>query len=66
MRSSNSVELMNQAMEMLVEALKLLDEAGAPADIGAHVDMGRARLSSSLELTRMSSERPGAVERPAA
>lgn len=48
------VELMTQALELLVNALHLLDEADAPADIGAHVDLARERLSRTLELTRVS------------
>jgi len=49
------VELMTQALELLVRALHLLDEADASADIGAHVDLALERLSRALELTRVSS-----------
>jgi|tagenome__1003787_1003787.scaffolds.fasta_scaffold14054258_1 hypothetical protein len=47
-------ELMTEALELLVNALHLLDEAEAPGDIGAYVDHARERLSRTLELTRMS------------
>jgi len=42
-------------LELIVKALHLLDEAEAPGDIGAHVDLARERLSRALEMTRVSS-----------
>ena len=46
-------ELMTQSLALLVKALSLLDQANAPAEIGAHVDLARERLSHSLELARV-------------
>ena len=37
-----------RAQGLLVSALQLLDEANAPSDIGAHVDLAIARLSEVL------------------
>ena len=36
------------AMQLLTSALGILDEAGAPPDIGAHVDVAISRLSEEL------------------
>jgi len=55
MQARASVELMTEALELIVKALHLLDEAEAPGDIGAHVDLARERLSRALEMTRVSS-----------
>jgi hypothetical protein len=46
---------MTEALELMVSALHLLDEADAPGEIGAYVDLARERLSHTLELTRVSS-----------
>jgi hypothetical protein len=54
MQAQQPRELMIEALELLVNALSLLDEAEAPGDIGAHVEHARERLSRTLELTRMS------------
>jgi hypothetical protein len=48
MEDRPSVELMTQALELLDAALSLIDEAEAPGDIGAHVDLGRERLCRTL------------------
>ena len=53
MQDVEQAELMTQSLALLVKALSLLDEAGAPAEIGAHVDLARERLSRSLELARV-------------
>jgi hypothetical protein len=45
---------MTEALEHVVKALQLLDEADAPGDIGAHVDLARERLSRTLEMIRTS------------
>ena len=37
-----------RAMQLLESALAILDEAGASADIGAHVDVAISRLSEEL------------------
>ena len=63
MQRPESIELMTESLELLVRALNLLDEADAPADIGAHVDLARERLSRTLEFTRVVSS---VTERPAA
>lgn len=38
-----------KAADMVREALELLDSAGAPADIGAHLDHALSRLESLTE-----------------
>lgn len=53
MQHVEPAELMTQSLALLVKALSLLDQAGAPAEIGAHVDLARERLSRSLELARV-------------
>ena len=37
------------AMQLLQSALRMLDAAGAPADIGAHVDAAITRLGEVLD-----------------
>lgn len=54
MEAPATVEKMTQALDLVVSALQLLDEAEAPGDIGAHLDLVRERLSHTLELTRVS------------
>ena len=49
MRQPTSVELMEEAMGLIVEALSLVDEADAPLDIGAYLDLARERLRTALE-----------------
>lgn len=46
---------LEKALKMLEAALQCLDDAEAPADIGAHVDTARVRLSDHLR-------RPGLAE----
>jgi hypothetical protein len=46
--------MMTEALDLIVKALHLLDEADAPGEIGAHVDLGRERLSRALEMVRIS------------
>jgi hypothetical protein len=43
------MSLMETALRRMREALDLLDQAGAPADIGAHLDLAIVRLSDALE-----------------
>ncbi len=67
MRRTESIELMTQSLELIVRALSLLDESDAPADIGAHLDLARERLSRTLELSRQSQAiATGVASRPAA
>lgn len=54
MPTQKSIELMTEALQHFVTGLDLLDEADAPGEIGAHVDMGRARLAQYLEVIRKS------------
>jgi len=54
MEATSPAELMTEALELLVRALNLLDEAEAPGDIGAHLDLARERLSRTLEVSRVS------------
>jgi hypothetical protein len=37
-----------RAMELLGRALEILDEARAPADIGAHINVAMSRLEEEL------------------
>jgi hypothetical protein len=53
MQHVEPAELMTQSLALLVKALSLLDQAGAPGEIGAHVDLARERLSRTLELSRV-------------
>jgi hypothetical protein len=41
---------MGKALELLAQALDLLDAADAPGEIGAHVDLARDRLSNVLDI----------------
>jgi hypothetical protein len=45
---------MTESLELIVTALNLLDEAEAPGDIGAHLDLARERLSRTLNLMHQS------------
>lgn len=56
MQARESVEMMAEALDLIVKALHLLDEADAPGEIGAHVDLARERLSRTLEMIRVSEE----------
>lgn len=42
--------LVGQALEQLRSALRSLDDAGAPGDIGAHVDLAINRVEGLLLL----------------
>jgi hypothetical protein len=48
------VELMTEALDLLVRVLHLLDEGDAPGEIGAYVDLALQRLSRTLEMSRVS------------
>ena len=39
---------MADAMALMQQALRLLDDAGAPADIGAHLDLAIVRLGDAI------------------
>lgn len=39
-----------KALDLLEEALQILDDADAPADIGAHADLAICRLRDALEV----------------
>lgn len=39
---------LSDALDLLIDALRLLDTASAPPDIGAHVDLAIHRLRASL------------------
>ena len=41
--------MITEALECLVKAIALLDAADAPAEIAAHVDLARDRLSRLLD-----------------
>lgn len=42
------VEQMQLALKIMQDALLLLDSAGAPPDIGAHLDLAIVRLKESI------------------
>lgn len=42
-------EAIEAARALVVEAIARLDEAGAPADIAAHLDFALHRMSSEIE-----------------
>jgi len=52
--NDDSLNLAAEAFELLGRCLDLLDQTVAPADIGAHVDLARDRLSQWLSLNRLS------------
>ena len=37
-----------EALRLMKEALAFLDNAGAPSDVGAHLDMAVGRLSETM------------------
>lgn len=48
-----SMELMTLSIWHLAEALRLLDEADAPGEIGAQVDHARERICECLNRARV-------------
>ena len=48
-RGADTPEQMIRAKDLVAEALRLLDDAGAPADIGAHLDSGLQRLIREID-----------------
>lgn len=44
-------ETIVQSRRLLASALQLLDEASAPAEIGAHLDLALHRLDELIEAT---------------
>ena len=40
---------LGRALALMIDALRLLDQAEAPADIGAHLDLAICRLSEALD-----------------
>lgn len=44
------IEELNSVSTLIQEALGLLDDAGAPADIGAHLDLALSRIDELLGL----------------
>jgi hypothetical protein len=43
------VQKWTEALDHVRRALRLLDENGAPADIGAHLDLARHRLTEAIQ-----------------
>jgi hypothetical protein len=41
-------DLMTRALDLTRQALALLDQAGAPSDIGAHLDLAAVRIERIL------------------
>lgn len=52
MRLDHSNERLREALRLMSGALKLLDEEGAPSEIGAHLDLAIHRLEGLLKSTR--------------
>ena len=50
-RGAETPEQMVRAKDMMEEALRLLDDAGAAADIGAHLDRALQRLIQEIDRT---------------
>ena len=48
-RLSSPNLLLGQALDQLRSALQLLDDAHAPGDIGAHIDLAVSRLEDLLK-----------------
>ncbi len=48
LRDSGSSQKMANALAMMQVALQLLDESGAPAHIGAHLDLAIVRLQEQV------------------
>lgn len=51
-QQTNSGEMMERAVRLMREALDLLDQATAPSDIGAHLDLAINRLDESIKSDR--------------
>jgi hypothetical protein len=49
-KATTSAHQFSEALRLLTEALALLDEADAPADIGAHLDLAIYRLEEHAKL----------------
>jgi hypothetical protein len=49
-KSNMSAPSCPEALRLMTEALALLDEAEAPADIGAHLDLAICRLQEHADL----------------
>ena len=47
-RSEEEPSPLAQALELMRSALELLDEANAPADLGAHLDLAICRLEEVI------------------
>ena len=45
------------ALGLMTKALKLLDDGGAPADVGAHLDMAMQRLNEEIAKAQPSDQR---------
>ena len=54
MAERGTIRLMAEALELTERALPLVDEANAPADIGACLDHARVKLDHAIERMRMS------------
>jgi hypothetical protein len=59
--TSGQQDLLTDALRHLQSALDLLDEAAAPAQIGAHVDLAIHQLGSLLAEGRVTPAEQGAV-----
>jgi hypothetical protein len=50
MKAQCSANVCSEALRLMKDALALLDEAAAPNDIGAHLDLAISRLRDHLKL----------------
>lgn len=50
---------LNKATALIREALDILDAGGAPADIGAHLDLALARIEERLALLKQPTAKLG-------
>jgi hypothetical protein len=56
MQARGSTALLTEALSLLSAALKLLDQAGALGDIGAHVNQAQERLRETISLVGLPEE----------
>jgi hypothetical protein len=48
LKERDRAEQLAEALHLMKEALALLDLAGAPSDVGAHLDLAIDRLSETM------------------
>ena len=53
-RQRAALKAMNEALLLTEQALGVLDQSGAPADVGAHLDLAIHRLQAAIHANRQS------------